>query len=176
MTFASLLMLPISAAYAVPSTAVVDEGALTSNGGVAADGPYIMNFAIYKTEKGGTAVWKEGPVKVVVAGGRFTRILGKSKPLSPAQFGALASGWLGITVDEDPELPRTPLHSVLWSLHSASAAALQCSGCVDGAKLAKGAVSADKIGFPYAPPPKPKAAPPQPRWTCSAVAAWGWLS
>ncbi len=134
---------------AAPGTLVV-EGALTSTGGVAADGNYIMTFSLYSVPTGGTAAWKEGPNKVAVTQGRFIRTLGKSKPLTPGLFKSLKGGWLGVKIDEEKELPRTPLHSVAWALQAASAEALSCSGCVDNAKLAKGAVGADKVGFPFA--------------------------
>ncbi len=148
------------ATAAVPVTLTV-QGALSSGaGGVAADGNYSLTFALYTTKLGGKAAWQEGPLTLTVAGGQFQHALGAATPLSAKLLAGLKEAWLGVTVAKDPELPRQPLRSVAYALVAKEAAGLACSGCItaahlaanalDGAKLGKGAVSAEHVGFPYA--------------------------
>ena len=42
------------------------------------------------------------------------------------------------------------LHTVAYAVQAATAAALDCSGCVQAANIAQGAISADKVGFAFA--------------------------
>ncbi len=144
----SLLAFAASPAIAaVPTTSSV-EGVLTSaGGGAAADGSYDLTFAVYDGKAASSAAWQEGPVKVTVAGGRFAYQLGATKPLDSQALAALKAPWFGVKVGADPELPRQPLNSVAYAQVSS---ALSCTGCVTGAQLATGAISAAKVGFNYA--------------------------
>ena len=135
---------------AQPTTSVVDGVMMSAGGGAAADGKYMMTFAIYAAASGGTATWTEGPTEVAVIGGRFQHTLGTSKPFNLANLAALPKPWLGVKIENDPELTRRPLHSVLYALRSNTAASLDCSGCVGAGQLATGGISADKVGFTWA--------------------------
>ncbi|MBM4346219.1 MAG: DUF4215 domain-containing protein [Deltaproteobacteria bacterium] len=128
---AALLAVP---AAAVP-TALTAEGAILSSGGAVVDGDYALTFRLYAAQQGGTAVWEEGPLVVTVSGGRFTLGLGAKVPIPQATLTQVASPWLGVSVGNDPELPRTPLRSVVFALRAAAAEALECSGCVQAAHL-----------------------------------------
>lgn len=119
---------------AVP-TALTAEGAILSNAGAVVDGDYALTFRLYPTQTGGTAVWEEGPLVVTVAGGRFTLGLGAKVPIPQVVLSQTANPWLGISVGNDPELPRTPLRSVVFALRAAAAETLECSGCVTAAHL-----------------------------------------
>jgi len=117
------------AAAAIPSTAHVEGTIAATGGGPAADGSYVMTFAIYPTSTGGTAVWSEGPVAIDLKGGRFAWVLGGKTPLSAAALSAPAS-WLGVVIGNEAELPRQPLGSVLFAQRAAVAEGLDCSGCL----------------------------------------------
>ena len=141
------LLCQANTASAVPATVAV-RGAIHAVGGApGADGKYLLKFAIYSADKGGTAAWSEPAVPMMVQGGAFVHVLGQSKALTAELLAALPQAWLGVTVDVDPELPRVPLHSVTSAL---SAGGLSCTGCVKAEHLSKGAISADKLGFAYA--------------------------
>ncbi len=126
------------------------EGALMSVGGApAVDGEYSVQFSTYDAASGGAQLWGEGPVKLTVAGGRFSAALGASKTLD-AKALAAAGTWLEVKVGSDPPLPRQPLRAVPFAVLAASAAGVSCNACVGGDVLSNGSVSAAKIGFNYA--------------------------
>ncbi|MFZ4577775.1 MAG: fibrinogen-like YCDxxxxGGGW domain-containing protein [Myxococcota bacterium] len=115
---------------AVPNT-VAAEGFLGSGAGVPApDGEYDLTFAIYGVAQGSNALWSEGPVKVVVAGGMFHYLLGSKTALNAQQFATLPQYWLGVKAATDPELPRIALSSTVFALRASVAEGLDCSGCV----------------------------------------------
>ncbi len=147
---ALLLHAPRTADAALPAFTWV-EGALVSSGAVpAADGDYDVVFGIYAAESGGQAVWSEGPVKVKLAGGRFTAALGGTKALDGAALIGLSEQWLGVTIGSEPELPRRRLASVPMALVAGQALALSCSACVGADQIANGGIAAAKVGFNYA--------------------------
>ena len=149
LTLICCTLLAASAAATVPTTTTV-EGVLTSaGGGSAADGTYALTFSIYASQAAKTAVWQEAKVAIVLKGGRFSHVLGVTKPLTPATLAGLTTPWLGIQVAADPELPRSPLHAVPYASLAALAEGLSCTGCVSGAALAGGVTSA-KVAFNYA--------------------------
>ena len=139
----------IGSAAAVPSTLLV-EGVLTSTGGApAVDGDYNITFSTWDAATNGAQLWKEGPTKVTILGGRFQVAIGGATPLSAK---ALPDGgaWLGVAVASDPELPRQALHSAPYAVFAGSAASLTCSGCVGADAIANGSIAAAKLGFNYA--------------------------
>jgi subtilisin-like proprotein convertase family protein len=120
-----------SANAAVPATAQVEGVLATSSGGAVADGDYEMIFALYKDAEGGSAVWTEGPVATAVLNGAFSHELGTASPLTQDVLTALTGkGYLSLQVGSDPELTRKPLRSALFAMRTATAEALDCSGCV----------------------------------------------
>ena len=143
------LTLSGAASAAVPTTLGL-TGVLSSSGAPVADGAYKLSFRLYAKAVGGQALWQEGPVEVLVAGGRFNYALGASKSLDAKVLEGAASGWLGVQVGSDPELPLQPLHAVAWALRAGVAEALACSGCVGDAQIGGGTISAAKVGFTYA--------------------------
>ncbi len=135
---------------ALPAQALV-EGVLSSTGGVpAADGDYDFAFAIYAAAVGGEAVWKEGPVTVKIAGGRFVSALGATKALDGVALAGLAEQWLAIQIGAEPELPRQRMRSAPMAIIAGHALALSCTGCVGADQLANGGIAAAKVGFNYA--------------------------
>ena len=137
-------------AAAQPQTALVDGVMMSAGGGAAADGKYMMTFGIYAVPSGGNPAWVEGPVEVAVIGGRFQYTMGVSKAFNLANLAALAKPWLGIKIDNDPELTRRPLNSVLYALRASATAAVDCTGCITDKQLAVGTLGADKVGFTFA--------------------------
>ena len=120
--FASSLLWSGLAFAAAPTTSLLD-GVLTSSGGsAAADGDYDITFTIYDAASGGAKVWSEGPVKVKVAGGRFSHVLGSATALDMAKLVAAKGQWLALKVGSDPELPAQSLHASVFALHAGTAA------------------------------------------------------
>ena len=147
------LLLPLALATearaAVPGTLAV-HGTIQAQGGVAPDGKYVATFAIYAVESGGASAWTEGLTPIEVKGGRFVHILGLSKPLTASVLSSLKEAWLGVAIDLAAEQPRVRLHTVAYAVQAATAAALDCSGCVQAAHIGQGAISAEKVGFAFA--------------------------
>ena len=145
----AVLVSPAVASAEVSPT-VLAEGVMTSSGGApAVDGAYDVTFSVYAGKDAPNAAWTEGPVKVTLAGGRFSYAIGSSKAIDAAAFTA-ADAWLGVKIGADPELPRQKLHAAPSALVAETAKALSCSGCVAGDQIANGSVAAAKIGFNYA--------------------------
>ncbi|GEM_PF-1093407 len=143
------LMLAAPAFAQVPSTLLV-EGVLRSNSGPAADGKYALSFAIYKAQKGGTAIWKEDKVSLQVTSGRFAHRLGSVKAVDAKAFNGTGPWFLGISVGTDPELPRQAMNSVPFAMRAAWADNVSCTGCLSGKALSNGSITAAKVGFAYA--------------------------
>jgi len=108
-----------------------------------------VGVALYQAAKGGQSVWSEGPFDVAVSHGVFAITLGQVKPLGGKLFAGKAL-WLGVTIGNEPELPRRPVHAVPIALRAGTAEALSCSGCIGTAQLGNGVVSAANVGFTFA--------------------------
>ncbi len=107
------------------------EGALTTAGGTpAVDGDYALKVAVYPAAVGGTAAWSEGPTTVKVVGGHFVLALGTSAAIDAPALAGLGEQWIGITVGNEPELPRQQLSSVLFARVAEQALDVACSACV----------------------------------------------
>jgi subtilisin-like proprotein convertase family protein len=128
-TIGALLLAPV-AAGAGPATVLVDGVLANQGGGAAPDGGYDMSFSLYNGEEAPIAEWSEGPVVVKVTGGQFAYALGTTKPLPQAVLAKLGKPWIGVKLQNDPELPRRPLHSVAYALRAAAADGVECSGCI----------------------------------------------
>jgi subtilisin-like proprotein convertase family protein len=137
-------------AVAAPGALSFEAQLLANGGGPVADGQYALTLAIYDQAVGGQALWTEGPTQVDVVGGFLTTTFGADQPITPEALAAPNGAWLGVTVGNDPELPRQPLGTVVHAWHAAGAEALSCSGCVAAGQLAPMAVGVDAVDFPYA--------------------------
>ena len=120
------------AVAAVPAVGLVEGTLATAGGTPAADGNYAIKLGLYKDAVGGAALWSE-QANVALAGGQFQHPIGSVAPLSQAVLQQAA--YLGIAVGSDPELPRKPLHSVLYAARAGTAEAIACSGCISTAHL-----------------------------------------
>ena len=94
---------------------------MTDNlGDPVADGNYQMRFIIYNAATGGTDLWHETHMSVMLTNGIYNVILGQIEPLDPGDFdGDL---YLGVTVSGDSEMtPRQKLTSTSFAMKAAIA-------------------------------------------------------
>ncbi|MGD1048759.1 MAG: hypothetical protein ABR899_08430 [Candidatus Krumholzibacteriaceae bacterium] len=104
-----------TAAAEVPSL-LNYQGILTDGSGVAVpDNTYGITFKIYEVPSGGSALWTEID-NVVVSKGTFSVTLGTVSPLNSLAFNT--TYYLGMTVADDPELPRQILTSSPYCLNA----------------------------------------------------------
>ena len=132
----ALCLLVTPAIGATPST-VLFEGVLTATGGPASDGDYPLRFRIYADQSAKVPLWSEGPVSVTVQGARFDVALGNVQPLDLAALATATTPQLGVQVGDEPELPRLPLHAVLYALRAGSADSAEKAKNADNANFAK---------------------------------------
>ena len=107
------------------------QGYLTDNSNNAITANLQLTFNIYDTQTGGSALWNEVHPSVAVIEGVFRVRLGSVTPLNLAFD---APYWLGIRVQNDPELsPRIALTGVGYSFYSLKADSVDnISGAASG--------------------------------------------
>ena len=150
LVLAALLGLGSTAGAATPDTLAVSGVLRNAAGGAVADGDYTLAMSLFDAEVAGKELWSEGLAIVAVKGGLFHHIIGKQKPIAASLFGAEQPLWMAVQVGKDPALPRFALRPVALAFHALSAAALQCSGCVQAGHLGADVITADKLAFPWA--------------------------
>ena len=118
------------------------QGVVRDNAGNPANGEFEVTFALYPSEDAtpAEAVWWNTQ-NITVNDGRFVTRLGEGKPLNPQDFSSGEALWLGMAIEGEDELPRRPLGSSATALHAATAAGLDCSGCVGLSALTDAAQS-----------------------------------
>jgi hypothetical protein len=101
-----------------------------------------VTFALYSEQTGGASLWMETQNVKPDANGNYTVLLGAaSKGGVPAElFATGETRWLGIQVEQRPELPRVVLVSVPYALKAADAQTL--GGLPSSAFVLAGAASA----------------------------------
>jgi len=93
-----------------------------ANTGTLISGNYSMTFTIYDSQE--NVQWTETQT-VTVDNGHFNALLGSSTSISPSLFNSGGDLFLGIKVENDPEMtPRKPLTSVGYAMMAANAAKL----------------------------------------------------
>ena len=133
---AALLLTSATASAAVPLEMPL-QGVLRDNAGTpVVEGEFEVTFAIYTDSEATEQVWTETHPTLSVAAGAFRVQLGSVVPLDPSVFATSSALWIGMTVETDPELPVRPLGTTAFAFHSASAADLACTGCVQPDALA----------------------------------------
>jgi cysteine-rich repeat protein len=166
-----LLLLGVPAAHAaspVPKQLAV-QGMLSSPGGApAADGAYGMKIRLYASEDpAAPPLYTEVFAGVQVAGGQFATRLGtgdNGATLPLALFAEHGALWVGVSVGNDPELPRQRIDPQPFALRAATAdsalsaelatsalvaQSLQCTGCVGVDQLSELALSAQNHAALY---------------------------
>ncbi len=135
LTTAVLLLIPSVALGA--SRLLPVQGALRSAAGLpVSDGHYGVVVALYTLPQGGTPVYTEAHVAVSVVDSTFSLELGGLTPLDGALFESEVALYVGVTVEAEPELPRTALRHVPYAVRADFAGWLECTGCVDTNDLA----------------------------------------
>lgn len=136
-TFILLALLGPGTALANPPALMNVQGVLRSQSGApVADGVHALAFALYASPGEAMPLWAEGATDTSVQGGFFSAALGSVVPVPAALFQAPGELWLGVRVDQGPELPRSRLMTVAYAfeashaLVAATAEGLQCTGCV----------------------------------------------
>ncbi len=158
---AIVLALCLSAtALAAPPAHMNVAGAISnSSGGPAPDGSYAAVFALYACGNDKVAVWKEGPVELVVKGGQFGFALGLSEPKNPLTSDLFAKDelCLGVKVGIEPELPKVPIGAVAhafvagWAFDAAHAKlASGLDKPLDGSQIVDNSVGPKAVSFAFA--------------------------
>jgi hypothetical protein len=125
---ALVLMLCAVLAHAVVPRTVSYQGVLKDDEGVVVpDDTYSIEFNIYDVQTGGTALWTETQ-SVDVSGGIFNVTLGELVYLG-LPFDE--TYWLGVTVESDPELPRTELTAAPYAFRAAIADSIRPTAIID---------------------------------------------
>lgn len=106
-------------AYGAPAL-LSYQGFVTDDQDVPLDGPANLEFALFATATGGTALWTEAHAGVPVTDGIFHAVLGSVTALDPALFDS-NDRWLESRVEGVPLVPRRALHSVPYALRAAVA-------------------------------------------------------
>ncbi len=119
-----IIALTSTSAAAVPRL-INYQGALSDSRGVAVEGAHTLTFSFYSsTDAGAPALWREVHRNIDVTDGLFHVVLGSVNPIPDRTF---ASGqlWIGISVDNDPEIePRMQMTAVPWAIRAAVADAV----------------------------------------------------
>ncbi len=127
----TLLSVSLSAAQASPSAAVPNlinfSGTLPAAGGGAIPATTGVTFAIYKQQSEGAPLWIETQNVTPDSSGRYTVLLGSTKPEGvPAElFSEHEERWLGVQQQGQGEQPRVLLVSVPYAMKAAEADKLE---------------------------------------------------
>lgn len=166
---AAATALVASAAFAAPvDTNIAVQGVLETQAGTPANGTFSLALKLFAQQADTTPLYEKTVAGVVVTNGVFEVVLG---PLASGLLNGRATVWLETTAD-GTTLPRTQVRATPFALvaeHAntadvadvaASAGALSCTGCVGATaleagsvsttRLSDGAVTPDKVSFPYA--------------------------
>jgi hypothetical protein len=112
--------------YAAPANTLNFQARLqTSAGNVVPDGAYSIEFRLYETASGGTAVWTETQANVQARNGYLSVYLGSVSPF-PSNIDWSEQHWLTMNVNSDGEMnPRIRLTAVPYAFRAAQANALR---------------------------------------------------
>lgn len=98
------------------------QGQAVDSQKVPLEGPYTLTFRLYDAETGGTKVWEEIQLNIVLTGGRFNVLLGQVTPLDVDWSTPL---WLSVQVGPEPEMtPRQQITSVPLAIRAERAEGL----------------------------------------------------
>jgi trimeric autotransporter adhesin len=126
LTFLTLITVCVTAQGAVTTY----QGRLTDNNGPV-NATVALEFRLYPTPAGGSALWTEQHGSIAISNGLFTVVLGQSNPLDGTLFDG-SDRWLGISVNGGPELaPRSQLAATPYAI-----AARRVTGVIDSGSLA----------------------------------------
>jgi subtilisin-like proprotein convertase family protein len=147
---ASLLVPLDGLAEDVPGT-MTSQGVLRNAAGDVVNGYYKLHFRFWDAQEDGILLWNETQDDVLVENGVYYALLGAVTPFSATLFEDHTDMWLGISVENEPELPRIKITSVAYAFQSRSAVTaataldLQCNGCVNDDMLGFNPVTTDDL-------------------------------
>ena len=106
-----------------PPRLVPAAGVARDAGGNLLSGPVTVTFVVYATQEGGEPLWKETQTLTLDAAGRYSTLLGATRPEGlPAElFTQSEARWLAVSIDGQPEGPRMFWASVPYALKAADA-------------------------------------------------------
>jgi hypothetical protein len=110
------ILLTAGNAFAVVPDLIPLQGMLQDDEGDPLDESAILTFRMYDDEVAATAFWTEEQ-SVQVEDGYFSVYLGDTMEL-PSDYATHASVWLGISVNDDPEMERFELAAVPYALEA----------------------------------------------------------
>jgi hypothetical protein len=96
------------------------QGLLLDSGGTPVNGIVDLDFALYPSASGGSAVWSESKPAVAVTDGIYDVELGATTPLTPAIL-AVGTLFLEVAVDGEVLTPRRQLLAVPYAVRAAEA-------------------------------------------------------
>ncbi len=129
-------------AMAAPLKTIQLQGQLsTVAGSPVPDGDYLLRVSFYADKGDAKALFSELMTAKVVKGG-FLVSLGVTQALPAESLLKGQAGWIGLQVGTDPELPRLPMAHVAYAFRAETAAALECTGCIESSHLASSVLSA----------------------------------
>lgn len=115
------LLLVAGSPVASPPNLINYQGILTDSDGTPISGLHELTFTIHSDSGASWPVWTEVHPQVQVQDGLFNVILGGINAFPGYAFSG-ESRWMGITVDDDPEIsPRMRMTSVPWAIRAAVA-------------------------------------------------------
>ena len=123
------------------TTTIAYQGRLAQANGTTVTGMVAMEFRLYATAIGGSALWTEtwaGSTMIDVDAGLFNVLLGSLTPIPQTVISNNSTLWLGIRVGSDAELtPRVQLGSVPYAIQALTVP----DGSITSAKIADGSVT-----------------------------------
>lgn len=126
-------------ALAEPPAVLPLTGFLTDAGGLPIDGPTALRLSLYPAQAATQPLFAEEQ-EVDVDSGHLVAYVGAAEPLDPALVSGAADLWLGIAVEDDPEMQRIRLGSVPYALLAHTVAEvpphLHAAADLDGVALA----------------------------------------
>jgi hypothetical protein len=116
------------------------QGLLNDASGNPVNATKLMEFRIYNTETGGTALWTEQHSSVEISDGLFSVVLGESSSLA-GQFSSYPV-YITFIVDGQEMMPRQKFQSVPYAIRAKDA---ESAHWADEAGLAFDAVNSQKL-------------------------------
>ena len=128
----------LTPALSAQPNAIQVQGLLQDSSGTKLDGEFALTFSFYDAQDATTPVFSLTLGQVTVSSGMFKAAVnfGDKEPFLDS-----SSLWLGVSVEQQPEFPRTKLMSSGYALHAKYADALTAPTT----QLAAGAVDAESI-------------------------------
>ncbi|MBR58218.1 MAG: hypothetical protein CMH54_09375 [Myxococcales bacterium] len=117
--FLGFLLLWTPSVYAATPTVMPIQGYLTDTNDNAIDGDVNISFALYNSYSSNSELWTEIQ-SITLKDGFFTAYLGQVNPVQANLFRDNHTMWLGITIENDPEMNRIQLGTQPFAAYAES--------------------------------------------------------